>query len=162
MNGSRPSLFQDAGFEVITIGDPFRSDYFEEFYKQISSKSFAITEDWTSAVYYCVDLGVPTQVLPRGIRVVDPVSRKDLVDDSDRYFKEISPIANKLFGSLPTVVTEEQSSFVRNYLGYNYSSNSRKAILLVHAWHWLMFIPWIMLELPIRLFSTFRQITSGK
>lgn len=162
MTGSRPSRFEAAGFEVLTIGDPFRSDYFEAFYKLIASKSFAITEDWTSAVFYCVDLGVPTQVLPRGIRVVDPVTRKDLVDDSDMYFNVVSPIANKLFGSLPTVVTAEQASFVRTYLGYDYTPNTRKAILLVQLWHWLMFIPWILFGLPIRIISALRRTNSAK
>jgi len=157
MNGSRPSLFQSAGFEVTTIGSPFRPDYFEEFYRQVSSKSYAITEDWTSAVFYCVDLGIPTQVIPRGIRVVDQATQKDLIDESDLYFSEIFPIANKLFNHQPSVVTEEQETFVRRYLGYDYLFNLRKAIVLVHIWHWLMLFPWVLFVLPSRIYFAMKR-----
>ena len=156
MNSQRPRLFEAAGFEVSTVGDPFRNDYFEEFYKQISRKCYAISEDWTSAVFYCVDLGIPTQVVPRGVRVVDSLTRRELVGDSDPYFRVISPKANRLFSDPPSSVTDEQTSFVRKYLGYDYASNVRKAIICVQAWHWLMFLPWIFFGLPSRVYQAFR------
>lgn len=147
MVGDRPAKFEEAGFKVITLGDPFRKDYFEEFYKMASSRNFAISEDWTSAVFYCVDLGLPTQVIPRGIRVFDSFSKKELIGNEDPYFSRISRKANQLFSDAPKYISDEQLQFVRRYLGYEYFSTQRKVLLLVAIWQFMIFFPWLIFTL---------------
>ena len=78
----REAFFQNAGFDVLTIGNSSSYDYVDKFYSTVSQFKSAISEGFGSQVAYLTDFGIPTEVIPRSINV-----KKLGVDQLSEYYE---------------------------------------------------------------------------
>ena len=112
----RAKTFQEH-FEIKSAGKGFAYDYVDNFLDLIQDKRFAFSESWGSQVFYCTYIGIPVQVIPRNISVIDNSSGEELVGKADRAYADVEDYANQIFSNLPTRVSAEQKRFVEYYLG---------------------------------------------
>lgn len=141
---SRPEAFQTSGYRVTSAGDTRDYDFIDNFYDLISKFKFAFSEGWGSQVSYCVDLGIPTMVIPRDISF-------DYQEGSSVYFGSEDLLlvrdlqrANKIFGHLPNSITLNQSDFVRNTLGYGHAELKGKNTCIIWALTLINFPIWVL------------------
>jgi hypothetical protein len=145
--GDRRKKYDEAGFNVITLGHPEDPEFVINFYKVAKQTRYAISEGWTSAVAYLTDLEVPCTVIPRDMSVVH-------TEDPDRilgmrhegYSIEIRQ-AQELFSKFPPQVTSEQRKFVGQQLGYEYEDNHLVTQALVRKLYLTRLIPWLTLKI---------------
>jgi len=131
----RKNIFESNGYKVVTIGDPFDDDYLEKFYELASRAKFAITESWTSAVAYLIDFGVPCTIVPREVEILSESRPEELFGRSHSEWSLAVKKAEDLFSFYPPTISEDQTDFVREELGYQYRELrelNRKAIIAAY------------------------------
>ena len=131
----RKNIFENNGYKVVTIGDPFDDDYLEKFYELAAGAKFAITESWTSAVAYLIDFGVPCTIIQREVEILSENKPGELFGKSHSEWSLAVKKAEDLFALYPPVISEEQTDFVRQELGYQYRElrdQNRRAIFIAY------------------------------
>lgn len=128
---NRPDAFRLSGYEVTSAGDTREYNFIDSFYKLISGFEFAFSEGWGSQVSYCVDLGIPTMIIPRTISIKYYKGSSVYYGSEDSLLVRDLEMANLIFGALPTFITKEQSEFVGATLGYNFGELKGKKLLLI-------------------------------
>ncbi len=127
----RREYFEDHGFRVITLGNPFDKEYIDRFYNLAANARIAISESWTSAVAYLIDFGVPCSILKREVEIVNTSRPEQLFGKNHEFWSEEVAAAEGLFSIFPPAISEDQILFVKSELGYQYRDNymrNRKAI----------------------------------
>lgn len=141
LQSPRASIFQ-RDFEVRTAGKGFSEDYVDGFLQMVKDRKYAFSESWGSQVFYCTFLGIPVQVIPRDIKVIDVASGTEIVGKSDLIYKNLEIYANEIFSELPTEVTKQQREFVEYYLGLHANTQYLKSKVLLQIF--LIFPNWFL------------------
>lgn len=112
----RERNFLDAGFEIIYHGNSLDWNYVDNFYKNLISFRYLISESYGSQIAYAIEIGIPCQIISREIRVKSLTSDLTLSDEELEGIRTTS----ELFHEPPGVISESQKQFIESILGMAY------------------------------------------
>lgn len=114
-----------AGFDYFTLTDNHFDNQIEAFYRVIPQFKYALANNFTSPVFYTIDLGLPTAILGSK-QLLTNISDTDLnnldlnnLEDELPIFKKI----NQVFEYPKETITEEQLDLVKEELGLDLLNN---------------------------------------
>lgn len=134
-------FFMDAGFSVVTVGHPYRTDFIERFYEVIRQFRYVTSNEIGSYAFYALEAGIPFFLYG---------TRPDYFNLADRNIEkgEYTSFRNtdhyrkvcRLFSLRVDEVTAEQKAFVEEELGvYNSISRIKLSGILYYAYLLLAF-----------------------
>jgi hypothetical protein len=137
--------FYDAGFDVVTVGRPDRTDYIERFYGILRQFKFATSNEVGSYTFYCAEFGIPFFVYgdePEFYNHADENIEKGHYSSykTKHYYK-----LRSLFSKPVDNVTAEQVLFVEEELGVNGTITRLKMASLLY-WSLCLFVGKRMFE----------------
>lgn len=135
----RHRLFEEAGFDVITMGHFSRQDFAHEFYTTVRRFKYASSNEYGSYLPYCVELGLPFFIY--GDQFINQnISQADFYPDGTFKYSDAMGLSaydqvRILFAKpeTPPQITEQQQKFVQHILGLDldiHKDQIREAILL--------------------------------
>jgi len=129
-------IFQEQGFEVLTVGNSMHVDFIPKFYGIIRNYSFVTSNDIGSYTFYAAEMGIPFFLYgsePEYFNRLDSNIEQGQYDSYKRtaYYKKIK----SLFGDQTDAVSPEQLREVENELGvYNTISRLKLMYLLYFSY----------------------------
>lgn len=131
------------GLEIVTAGNTSNTDFVDEFYRIVQSFRYATAQAWGSYVPYCVEMGIPFFFFGEAPTLINKSDKDFELGVTPEFFgvehQELMCRAKELFSFPVDVVTSEQVSFVKKYLGFDstVSHEQLKAVLWTEFfYHW--------------------------
>jgi hypothetical protein len=150
----REKIFLRAGFDLIHHGNSLDWNYVDNFYKNLTSFKYTISESFGSQIAYAIEIGIPCQIISREIEVKSIKSDWAL---SDEYL-ESTKRASELFCELPGEITESQKIFVESMLGLAYINQRWSFVFQTWRLFFLNFPLWFVTNwIPKMLKVGFRK-----
>lgn len=155
-NSERAREFQNAGFNVTTVGDPSKGDFVDNFYGLLGRFKYVISENYGSQVPFAVEYGIPVQILPREISEFSATSGEELVGPSHPGYANNISRAQELFQDLPSSISLDQISWAEERLGLANEKHSSKVKRKVLLWTLKYSVVWAVKDL---FFNNLKVIT---
>ena len=151
LGGPRQKLYESSGFVVVTSGEASNPKFVDNFYSIIARNRFAISQGVGSQVFYLIEFGIPTQILPTNPYSISILNNEDLLPLE--FSERNSEIENK-FSAIPGQITEEQNQLTEYYLGFKYPDINKFSFVI---WKNLAIIgiPWVLKKIINRLRRNF-------
>lgn len=147
------SLFQERGFNVVTVGHPYHEDFIARFYDMIKCYRYLTSNDIGSYTFYGPEAGVPFFLYGNG---PDLYNHGDPNIESGSYtsYKETGHYhkVRDLFLQRHDFVTPEQRLMVEKELGV-YNSISRMKLALILYATYLLYIKGIFKKKVYKVFK---------
>lgn len=149
----RERNFLDAGFRTVHHGNSLDWNYVDNFYKNLISFRYLISESFGSQIAYAIEIGIPCQIISRDITVKK--SNSDWIL-SDQHLDSIRT-TSELFLEPPGDISESQKQFIESILGMAYLD--RRWSFVFQTWRlffmnfpfWFIFIwPRNMLKIVLK------------
>jgi hypothetical protein len=151
----REQNFLDAGFRLVHHGNSLDWNFVDNFYKNLISFKYLISESFGSQIAYAIEIGIPCQIISREINVTSMSTKWTF---SDQQLESIRT-TSELFREPPCEISESQKLFVESILGITYLN--KRCSFIFQTWRlfllnfpfWFIFIwPPKMLKLIFRKF----------
>ncbi len=153
------------GFPMVTAGNTSADSFVDNFYRLISSFSYASSQEWGSQVAYCVELGLPYFLLGPVPRLINmshsemPIGEVGRYQDDDhrKYMEE----ARRLFSYPDVNLSDEKREFISNVLGMNSELTSVDLKKIVWAEFFKNWKKWYLVPRALLLCAA-RVVFSGR
>ena len=122
----------------------------------ISGYRYAFSESWGSHIPFLIKCGVPTQIIPRRISILEASENKKV--HSNEYEMELRQ-AEKIFSKFPTQITSDQIQYVDRVLGVKLRKRRLQLSVIAYGQLVKLGLPW-MINLLIETVP--RRIAKGK
>ena len=156
LGSEREKLFLSAGFKVVTLGETNDRKFHEKFFSLISGYRYAFSESWGSHIPFLIKCGIPTQIIPRRISILEASENKKV--HSNEYEMELRQ-AEKIFSKSPTQITSDQIQYVDRVLGVKLRKRRLQLSVIAYGQLVKLGLPW-MINLLIETVP--RRIAKGK
>lgn len=136
INKGLHKIFMDHGFEVLTVGSPYHSDFIERFYNILKKFKYVTSNEVGSYAYYAVEMNIPFLLFGNPIQLFN---RGDVNVEKGYYNTSINLKSSKqtakaleIFSTFNGQVTQAQKEFVEKELGVNDSISRFKAGIILY------------------------------
>jgi hypothetical protein len=153
----REKNFLKAGFGIVHHGNSLDWDYVDNFYLNLTSFRFLISESFGSQIAYAIEVGIPCHIIAREISV------KSMNSDYVSSENELDSIkkTSELFRELPYEITESQKRFIEAILGLPYLNQRWSFVFLTWRLFFLNFPFWfVRIWIPKMIKLGFRKVFS--
>lgn len=156
LGSEREELFLSAGFKIVTLGETNERKFHEKFFSLISGYRYAFSESWGSQVPFLIMCGVPTQIIPRKITILESSHNKKV--HSKEFEMELRR-AEEIFSEFPTQITSDQIQYANKVLGVKLRKTRLQLSLIAYGQMFKLGLPWFI-RLLIKTVP--HKITAGK
>ena len=123
LGSEREGKFRNENFEIVTLGDPFESNYVDKFYELASKIDILVAESYTSAIPLMIEFGIPCSIIKRDVQIQHESRKDQKFGYSDSATQSDIKLAEKLFQAFPPKISDEQMAFAEMELGLEFSKN---------------------------------------
>lgn len=118
----RVDHFKTNGFEIVTIGSPWDSNYVDHFYSLLADKRLLISQSYGSQIPLGCEFGIPVLLLGQDVCEVDSDTEKPKVylSENFRLVEESELVAKRLFNEITNLPDSEQLAWSKEKLGFGY------------------------------------------
>ena len=130
VNSSRSNLYEEQGYQVVTVGNPWNSNFVDNFYNLIKECKLVISEGFGSQVAYAVEFGIPAYIIPRLSYELDETTgeiRRNTFEDYPEVESRVRYV-EELFGRLDFEISTKQREFIHGLLGFEFLADQKKLI----------------------------------
>ncbi len=139
MNPTIVDAYKKAGFNVVTNGSLFKSDFINKFIQNVSDKQYCIFSDIGSAVFFCADLGldllrldIQSEYLNMGnVHMPDHVDPVHAADLNQKLFRSWDRETYSLELGKPYLLSpsEMRNLILSNYFSPEFLGSSAKRLV---------------------------------
>ena len=156
LGSEREEQFLSAGFKVVTLGETNDIKFHEKFFSLISGYKYAFSESWGSHVPFLIKCGIPTQIIPSRISILEASENKKV--HSSEFEMELKRV-EEIFSKFPTQVTSDQIEYVNRVLGVKLRKHRLQLSVIAYGQMFRIGLLWII-KLLIRAIP--QKIAKGK
>ena len=137
--------FHDAGFEVVSVGNPNKRNFIKDFYEILRKYKYATSNSVGSYLFYATEMGIPFFLFgnaPQYFNKGDENVQKGVYDSYLKY--DLTQKTILLFSEKRESVSQEQHFFVEKELGVHDSISRTKVSCLLYFS--LLAIPLVLIK----------------
>lgn len=115
----RQLLYEEHGYQIISMGLPLDKNYIENFYNTLIKYRFTSSNHIGSYVYYSIDLGIPFKYIQQEVVFWNISDKNYEINKEISNGSDLKEVSRKLFCSesdVPTI-TDSQKKFVSVQVG---------------------------------------------
>jgi hypothetical protein len=163
LSSDRVLQYSRAGFEIVSLGNPWNKDFVDSFYSMIGQRKLLISEGYGSQVPLAIEYGIPVKIIPRRSSEVDESTGKEVRNPSENYnlANAEQDLAESLFDKILITPSPEQTAWAQKLLGYEFKDDlgsirrklikNQSRLFLRWFWYFLIVRNWKSLQVVSRI-----------
>ncbi len=133
MGSSRQEFYEGAGLKVVTAGGSSDPQFLAKLYGVLREAQYTFSEGYGTQIAYAVQLKIPSQIIDRDVKLTRVDRPTYEINSEDAEFQGNLPKITRLFGELPTSLSEEQIDSIQDLLGSSFKFSKIKIVIVCWA-----------------------------